>query len=36
MEILVLSKGGEGMEKDLVRKFQDLAAPILGQEKTRK
>jgi hypothetical protein len=24
------------MKKGLVRKFQDLSAPILGQEKTRK
>jgi len=36
MEILDLSKDRERMKKDLVRKFQDLSTPILGQEKTRK
>jgi hypothetical protein len=36
MEILDLSKGGKRMKKDLVRKFQDLSTPILGQEKPGK
>jgi 2-methylcitrate dehydratase PrpD len=36
METLDLSKDRERMKKDLVRKFQDLSTPILGEEKTRK
>jgi 2-methylcitrate dehydratase PrpD len=36
METLDLSKDRERMKKDLVRKFQDLSAPILGEEKTKK
>jgi len=33
MEILDLSKDRERMKEDLVRKFQDLSAPILGRKK---
>jgi 2-methylcitrate dehydratase PrpD len=36
METLDLSKDRERMKKDLVRKFQDLSTPILGEDKTRK
>ncbi|HXZ34462.1 MAG TPA: MmgE/PrpD family protein [Thermodesulfobacteriota bacterium] len=36
METLDLSKDRERMKKDLVRKFQDLSTPILGEEKTKK
>lgn len=36
METLDLSKDRERMKKDLVRKFQDLSTPILGEEKTRR
>jgi hypothetical protein len=36
METLDLSKDRERMKKDLVRKFQDLSTPVLGEEKTRK
>ena len=36
METLDLSKDRERMKKDLIRKFQDLSTPILGEEKTRK
>ena len=36
METLDLSKDRERMKNDLVRKFQDLSTPILGEEKTRK
>jgi hypothetical protein len=33
METLDLSKDRERMKKDLMRKFQDLSATILGEEK---
>jgi 2-methylcitrate dehydratase PrpD len=36
METLDLSKDRERMKKDLVRKFQDLSTPVLGEEKTKK
>ena len=36
METLDLSKDRERVKKDLMRKFQDLSAPILGEEKTKK
>jgi hypothetical protein len=36
METLDLSKDRERTKKDLIRKFQDLSAPILGEEKTKK
>jgi 2-methylcitrate dehydratase PrpD len=36
METLDLSKDRERMKKDLIRKFQDLSTPILGEEKIRK
>jgi 2-methylcitrate dehydratase PrpD len=36
METLDLSKDRERMKKHLVRKFQDLSTPILGEEKTKK
>jgi hypothetical protein len=36
MDTLDLSKDREKMKRDLIRKFQDLSAPILGEKKTKK